>query len=112
MVPLVNALQHPDAELRLAAAVSLDILNWKPDRIGLVVDFNISRRQWDNCIELGAPAVVPLIQLLTYDNKEISAAAEEALVKIGKLSLTPLVEKLMDDNPLVHSIAARILDRT
>ena len=112
MVPLVQALQHPDAELRLAAADSLDILNWKPDRLGLVVDFNISRRQWDNCSEIGAPAVVPLIRLLSYDNKEISAAAEEALVKIGKLSLTPLVEKLKDDNPLVRSIAARILDRT
>ena len=112
MAPLVKALQHPDAELRMAAADSLDILNWTPDRIGLVVDFNIGRRQWDSCIEIGGPAVVPLIRLLADDNREISAAAEETLVKIGKLSLTPLVEKLKDDNPQVRDIAARILDRT
>ena len=112
MAPLVKSLQHPDAELRLAAADSLDILNWKPDRIGLVVDFNIGRRQWDNCIEIGAPAVIPLIRLLADNNKEISAAAEDALVKIGKLSLTPLVEKLKDDNPVMRDTAARILDRT
>ncbi len=112
MAPLVKALQHPDAELRLAAADSLDILNWKPDRIGLVVDFNISRRQWDSCIEIGAPAVVPLIRLLADDDPNISAAAEEALVKMGKLSHTPLVEKLQDGNLLVRGKAARILDRT
>ena len=87
--PLVASLKDGDLSVRRAATEALDQLDWKPSRSQAGAAYWIEKRQWDECVRIGAPAVKPLIATLSDTRVSMRRAAAKALVsmrKSGKLS--------------------------
>jgi len=57
-------------------------------------------------VEIGAPAVEPLVEFLTDDQVTRGAAAQQVLVQIGSAAVEPLVELLGHPDPHLRSTAA------
>ena len=74
---LVAALTDRDRKVREAAAQALDGLSWSPDRSEAAAAYWVTRGNWDNCVEIGASAVSPLVTAmgLSYDEATRHAAA-------------------------------------
>ena len=85
--PLVDAL----VEGRVAASIcaeALDNLGWRPDMGKAGAFYWVAKSQWDKCVEIGSPAVEPLIE-------SFCEGAAEALGQIGDArAIEPLIEKL------------------
>jgi HEAT repeat protein len=82
--PLVEALQDESNEVRQSAALALEKLNWNPDKSGTGAHFWIAKQQWDKCVEIGSPAVEPLISMLRHPHENVRHSVVNALVQIGK----------------------------
>jgi HEAT repeat protein len=109
--PLVIALNNPmRGFLRGAAAEALDRLAWSPGRNEAGAAYWAARRKWDRCVDIGVPAVEPLIATLRWDPLGWAAAAE-ALVQIGAPAVEPLVAALKDPEKRVRDAAAATLER-
>jgi hypothetical protein len=54
------------AAVRAAAAEALEKLGYQPDRNEAGALYWIEKHRWEKCVEIGTPAVMPLINLLTY----------------------------------------------
>ena len=92
---LVAALADPYAQA--AAATSLDKLAWTPDKSQSGARYRVIRGQWDRCVEIGAPAVAPLIEGLRSWNYTAAGAAAKALGQIGDpMALEPLIRALKE----------------
>jgi HEAT repeat protein len=89
--PLSGALGDQDENVRKAAAEALDRLAWSPDRGAAGAAYWAVRGEWDKCVQIGAPAVEPLIAALTGGSWDVRWPAAEGLVAIyqsGKLDET------------------------
>jgi hypothetical protein len=75
------------------AAHALEKLGWKPDTVERSVFYYLTLNQLDRCLEMGEPAVVPLIALLW--NRPSNSA--EVLEKMGPLAVEPLCNALKKD---------------
>ncbi|HIA00925.1 MAG TPA: hypothetical protein EYN66_03310, partial [Myxococcales bacterium] len=94
--PLIKALEDDDIDIRRATAKALEKLGWKPDlRYGPHIANLIAKQDWEGCIKLGEPAVLPLIKVLEGDDWETCVSAAEALAEIGdERSVEPLIKVL------------------
>jgi len=93
---------HPELDKLLDQIRPGDTLVvWRLDRLG---------RKWDRCVDIGVPAVEPLIATLRGDSLDRAAAAE-ALVQIGAPAVEPLVAALKDPEKRVRDAAAATLER-
>jgi HEAT repeat protein len=95
---LLVGLEDPYMAMRKSCARNLDYLAWKPkkDRVGAL--YCIAQNQWDTCVEIGAPALTPLIELLSFNKEDTRRNATLALIRIGSPAVIPLIEKLHDTN--------------
>ena len=111
--PLIVALMDQDENVRQAAAKALHWLNWQPDRSEIGASYWITKRQWDKCVEIGPPAVEPLIGTLkNAKDRDVREAAAEALGQIGdSRAVGPLTKALNDRWWSVHSAAATALGK-
>jgi hypothetical protein len=82
-----------DERARKAAIKVLDELGWQPNRSEAGAAYWIAKGDLDRCVEIGAPAVEPLIAALKHDDRRVRQAAAGALGRIGD---TRAVEPLMD----------------
>ena len=90
--PLVAALAHERQELREAAAAALDALDWQPDDGGEGAAYWVARHEWNRCVEIGRPAVAPLIHALRKGSANVRRDAAIALGDIGdERAVDPLV---------------------
>jgi HEAT repeat protein len=89
--PLVAALKHKDGSIREAAAVALRRLAWTPDSDENKAAYLAAQGQWAKCVEIGTPAVEPLIVARGDADGATRAAAAAALVQIGAPAVGPLV---------------------
>jgi len=101
--PLVAALGDEDRNVRETAAGALESLGWQPDRRDVEAAYWVAKRQWDRCVEIGAPAVEPLIVVLGgqdssgLKDQEVRNAAAGALGAIGDIrAVEPLTATLRD----------------
>ncbi|HEX7495949.1 MAG TPA: HEAT repeat domain-containing protein [Candidatus Limnocylindrales bacterium] len=82
--PLSRALTDSTAGVRQAAAKALSKLGWAPERghpgVAYVL---VEKRQWAECVRLGAPAVEPLVAALKRRDKVVGRAAADALGRIA-----------------------------
>jgi HEAT repeat protein len=76
--PLIAALKDNHSDVRKAAADALDMVNWKPGQDEIGAAYWGAKQEWGKCIEIGIPAVDPLIFMLKDGNK----AAAVALVRL------------------------------
>jgi HEAT repeat protein len=96
MEPLVAAVKCSDVEVRKSAADALSRMGWAPDKSASGAAYWIARRDWDSCMNIGAPAVGPLIDALKDPEKGIPEAAAHALGAIGdRRAAQPLIEAAM-----------------
>ena len=104
--PLINALKDEDSDVRMEAAEALDQMGWKPGYATEKAYYLVAKKEWDEAVKLGEPAVEPLINAL---KSRWEAAAAEALVKIGEPAVEPLINALKDEDSSVRRKAAEAL---
>ena len=83
--PLIAALHDTDSNVRWAAADALKQIGWRPGKDEAGAAFWIVKRDWKQCLKMGAPAVEPLIVELKNPAGDVRRAAAETLVKIYHL---------------------------
>ena len=81
--PFVATLMDSDLEVRRAAVEALDTLGWIPDSSQSAASYWIVKGEWDRCMQVGSPALEPLLEGLTkqYSWSERKRAAR-CLVEI------------------------------
>ncbi len=81
---LITMLEDEDRNVCEIAAQSLENQGWQPDKDETGAFYWIAKQQWDKCIEIGKPAVQPLISILMgYYDTAVYIAVIEALEQIG-----------------------------
>lgn len=124
--------------VRRAAASALAKLGWKPDQDATGAIYWIARHQYEECIQIGEPAVEPLITALfakdldermhaaealgqigdaravdsliaAISENRVQQAAADALVQIGTPAVKPLIALLKHANVSVREIVAQAL---
>jgi HEAT repeat protein len=84
--PLSAALKDTTSRyVRQAASEALDKLGWKPHKNETGAIYWITKREWDKCVEIGAPAVEPLIAALENEDLQVRQAAAGALVEMYRM---------------------------
>jgi len=97
--PLTNTLRDNNLYLRKAAVKVLDEIGWKPGLDETGASYWVVKREWERCIEIGAPAVDSLIAVLKGNEGEVRLAAIETLGKIGDArAVVSLIVALKDDS--------------
>jgi HEAT repeat protein len=84
--PLVVLLDDDSIRVRKAAAKALGKLRWKPEATAAGAKYWILRGKWDKCVDMGTPAIGPLIDALTSGGQskaKMRSAAAQALEKLG-----------------------------
>ncbi len=104
--PLITALNDDNSYVCAAAATALDNLGWQPDQDENGALYWIAKEEWDRCIQIGSPAVEPLIAAMEDGNSDVREAAAIALGQIGSPAVEPLIATLEDGNPDVREAAA------
>ena len=117
--PLIDALKDKNDSIRSAAATALGIIKDSRAVEPLIASLAIKGEDYSGVsplsaatialIEIGGPAVEPLIDALKNKNPSVRSAAAIALGKIGMPKVEPLVAALKDKNPSVRSAAATAL---
>jgi HEAT repeat protein len=87
--PLVGALDSYDAVLSRRAAAILDEIGWKPGTDENAARYWVSQKRWDKCIEIGAPAVEPLLSAL--NQKEDMEIVRALAALKDKRAVPPLI---------------------
>jgi HEAT repeat protein len=110
--PLIESLHDSNIYVRKDAAEALDRLGWRPaaDRNGAW--YWIARQEWDQCIQVGTPALGPLIAVLGDVDHRVRDRAVEALIQLGDArAVEPLIDLMGDSNGLVRISAAEVLGK-
>jgi HEAT repeat protein len=110
--PLVDGLKHADSAVRLAAAEALRELKWQAQTQEQQAAYLIASQAWDEVVQLGAPAVAPLIRRLWDSSSAVRRATAEALGKLGdERAVEPLIDCLWDEDWRVSCAAAEALGK-
>lgn len=107
--PLVKCITDEDYLVRLEAAKALSKLGWTPRNDVEKANYLSAKREWDELVQLGQAAVVPLIRILGDKTWEIRRAAKESMVRIGKPAVKSLILALGDGDENVRQCAADAL---
>lgn len=134
--PLMLLLNDFDQDVRDAAAISLREIGWQPEKNQIGAVYWCILKEYERCIEIGEPAVEPLLKLLnTLDrnvavqtlakigvpaikplvaqlrnqDEDVRVAVTEALVKIGTPAVGPLITRLKDRNKDIRRAATKAL---
>jgi HEAT repeat protein len=100
--PLIAKLNDPAAQIREAAGQALLDLKWKPANSEEKGQYCLIQRNWANCIELGEPAVAPLIAELKQSDSTIKVPVARTLGEIkDPRAIEPLIEYL-ESGPTVR----------
>ncbi len=105
---LVAALTNSDAYERRTAADALDKLGWRADGTEAEAAYCIARERWERCVDIGRPAVGPLVAILR--DGSACEAVFRVLRAIGKPAVEPLVDAtLRGTDRVVRRAAAEAL---
>ena len=95
-----------------AAALALDRLNWRPDSGPAGASYWIAKGQLDKCVEIGAPAVKPLLdRFLNCDSQEREEIIN-SLAMLGHDAVPALSAAVMNPNSRVSEAASKALSRS
>jgi HEAT repeat protein len=97
--PIIGTLGDYDSEFSRKAAETLDTLNWQPQNDSSGAAYYIAKMEFDQCIQIGKPAVEPLINALRFFGElERTLRAAEVLGEIGDpRALGKLIECLSEE---------------
>lgn len=81
---LIMALHYQSPRVREKAVTLLDRLEWKPDSSEAGAAYWIAKGEWDKCLEIGEPAIKPLVTfLLKNSDFDSSMNAFQMLTNLG-----------------------------
>lgn len=110
---LITASNDPDEVVRQAAAQALKLLKrleWQKNEDRARHWIGRGYKNFEKCIEIGAPAVGPLIETLKSSDVNVFLQASIALQKIGAPAVEPLGVVLLDaDDSMMRQRAAQTL---
>jgi len=107
-----QALKHEDSDVREWAAEALHKVGWKPRDDTEKAHYLIAKREWDELVRVGKPAVEPLTQALRDRYSFVRDGAARALGKIGDTkAVEHLIPALKDEDSDVRGTAARTLGK-
>jgi len=110
---LVNMLEDSNAWVRKAVVKALDELCWVPDDKYTEAQYNLAKKNYKKCIEIGKPAVNLMINILEKaEDQDIETIQEiiRALGKIGDVKSTGvLISYLKDNNNDIRNAAVEAL---
>ena len=89
--PPITVLRVGDQDMRAAAVEALDRLGWHPEQGDLGARYWAAKGEWGRCVEIGAPAVEPLIGALADRDEGVRRAAVQALAEIGAPAVEPVI---------------------
>jgi HEAT repeat protein len=105
---LIAGLKDQERVVREAAFGALDDLGYRPAQDENGAAYWVAKQEWDKCVEIGPPAVPPLIAAL----KAGSSAAAIALGEIGDArAIAPLMAALRKTNDGASEAAVGALAR-
>lgn len=101
---LVTCLSDEAAGVRENAAQALDCLGWKPEDAESEAIYSVAKEDWKSCVEIGSPAVEPLIAALRTGspsaNDDNLDSVARALGEIGDpRAVEPLLAALVGPYP-------------
>ncbi|MFQ5569504.1 MAG: HEAT repeat domain-containing protein [Rhodothermales bacterium] len=91
--PAIEALHNERKNVRRAAADTLDLLGWQPEKSEVGARYWMARDRFNRCISLGTIAIQPLID--AFEDKDWGIA-EKAVKTLGKIDDPRAVEALID----------------
>ncbi len=106
---LVAALRHPSEAVRWGAAGTLEAFGWKPAADTTGAAYWIVKGEWHRCIQIGALAIPPLIEMFAHWDREMGKKAMATLVQIGAPAVEPLIAALTHEASEVRILAALTL---
>ncbi|NJN65305.1 MAG: HEAT repeat domain-containing protein [Chloroflexaceae bacterium] len=106
---LVAALRHQSEAVRWGAAGTLEAFGWKPTADATGAAYWIIKGDWYRCIQIGPPAIEPLIDMFEHWDKEIARKAMATLVQIGAPAVEPLIAALTHESSEGRIFAALTL---
>lgn len=80
---LAAALMDPDRTVQTAAAKALEKLRWQPEETPQRARFLVALEKWSEAVALGAAAIDPLADAITWREDAGRRRAIDALVQIG-----------------------------
>ncbi len=96
--PVLAALRNIRPDACRTAAQALEQLGWKPTFDETSARYWCIKRDWQKCIQIGAPAVAPLMETwatATMDHDlDVRYAARDALEMLGAPAVEPLIVAL------------------
>jgi HEAT repeat protein len=103
LIPLIAMLKDDSNDIRKTASEILDKMGWQPGQDEIGACYWIVKQKWDKCVEIGLPAVRPLVQ-------HGGNGAIGALIKIGESAVEPLITTLEgDDNDGRYTAAVALV---
>jgi 3-methyladenine DNA glycosylase AlkC len=81
--PLIQALKDKDRVVRWRAAEALGEMEWEPENDIEKAWYLVAKREWRELIEVGEPAVEPLIQALKDKDRFVRQDVAKVLVELG-----------------------------
>ncbi len=103
-----DVLQHKRT-LRALVFRALEAMGWQPDASHLGAACHIAQGNWARCIDIGAPAVEPLIAVLREPEDDLRTAARNTLVAIGAPAVPDLIDALDHSHPATRESALHAL---
>lgn len=97
VIPSETEIKQERKRFHNAILKTLDALGWEPDTSELGADYCIMKGEWEQCIEIGIPAIEPLLEVFQDGEEEARQQAYLALVKIGKPAAEPLLKALNNE---------------
>lgn len=110
--PLIAVRKDKNSSVRKDVAEALEKLGWSPEDVKQRVIYLIDKGKWNECVNIGKPAVEPLIAALKDKDSDVRKKAAEALGKIkdsraGEALLATFKDEITD----VRQYAAEALGK-
>jgi HEAT repeat protein len=91
LAPLAEALVDENSRVRMGAARVLEGLGWVPAGVEEQAVYLIALQRWPEIVDLGPPAVDPLVSRLGDPDTAVQAGATESLACLGAPAVPPLI---------------------
>jgi HEAT repeat protein len=112
VAPLFAALKDDNMRfMRVAVAEALDRLGWEPDQSEAGVWYWIAKSNMEKCLEIGAPAIVPILDILRHGSDASSEAVLHAFANRGAPAMEYLFAALKDQDKDIRQVSALALGK-